>query len=63
VLFIPGHTAVGGFSTMSVLIEDIHRNQAVTASVAFNLMLCLMGAGATRTCRSFHNLISENLAY
>lgn len=47
VLFILGYTALAGFSCMNVLIEDIWRTRAATASAAGNLSRCLLGAGAS----------------
>ena len=47
VLFIMGYSALAGFSTLSVLIEDIHRTRAATASAANNFVRCLLGAGSS----------------
>ena len=46
-LVIVGYTALAGFNTMSVLIIDLYRKKAATASAANNLVRCLLGAGAT----------------
>ena len=46
-LFIMGYTALAGFSTLSVLIEDIHRTRAATAAAANNFVRCLLGAGSS----------------
>ncbi|OAP56888.1 hypothetical protein AYL99_09000 [Fonsecaea erecta] len=42
-----GYTTMVGFSAISVLIIDLHRKRAATASAAANLVRCLLGAGAS----------------
>ncbi|EXJ71970.1 uncharacterized protein A1O5_04472 [Cladophialophora psammophila CBS 110553] len=42
-----GYTTMVGFNTLSVLIIDLHRKRAATASAASNLVRCLLGAGAS----------------
>ncbi|OQV03964.1 hypothetical protein CLAIMM_08927 [Cladophialophora immunda] len=42
-----GYTTMVGFNTISVLIIDLHRKRAATASAASNLVRCLLGAGAS----------------
>ena len=47
VLGLIGYTVLAGFNPMSVLIIDLHRSRAATASAATNLTRCLLGAGAS----------------
>lgn len=42
-----GYTLLAGFNPLSVLIIDLHRTRAASASAATNLTRCLLGAGAT----------------
>jgi MFS family permease len=47
ILFFLGYTLIGATQTISILIVDINPNIAGTATAAFNLIRCLLGAGAT----------------
>lgn len=46
VLVFTAFTTLAGFSATNVLIIDLHRDRAATASAAGNLVRCLMGAGS-----------------
>lgn len=46
-LIFIGYTLLAGFNPLSVLIIDLHRTRAASASAATNLTRCLLGAGAT----------------
>ncbi|KIW96910.1 uncharacterized protein Z519_02301 [Cladophialophora bantiana CBS 173.52] len=41
------YTTMVGFNTLSVLVINLHRKRAATASAASNLVRCLLGAGAS----------------
>lgn len=45
-LFFLGNTVTGAFSSLNVLVVDVHRDSPATAVAANNLLRCLMGAGA-----------------
>lgn len=45
-LFVLGNTVTGAFSSLNVVVVDIHRDSPATAVAANNLLRCLMGAGA-----------------
>ncbi len=47
VLFLMGIGMIGATQCISILIVDINPGQAGTATAAFNLIRCLLGAGAT----------------
>jgi sugar phosphate permease len=47
VLFVMGFSMIGATQTVSILIVDINPGQAGTATAAFNLVRCLLGAAAT----------------
>ncbi|KAJ6075722.1 hypothetical protein N7499_007703 [Penicillium canescens] len=46
-LFFTGLTTTSAFSTLSILVVDIHYQSAATTAAASNLFRCLLGAGAT----------------
>jgi MFS family permease len=46
-LFFLGYTLIASTQTISILIVDINPNVAGTATAAFNLIRCLLGAAAT----------------
>ena len=46
-LFFLGYTLIGATQTISILIVDINPGAAGTATAAFNLIRCLLGAAAT----------------
>lgn len=46
ILVFMAFTTLAGFSAVNVLIIDLHRDRAATASAAGNLVRCLMGAGS-----------------
>ena len=46
-LNLMGFLMLSGFSTLSVLVIDLHRNRTATASAANNLVRCLLGAAAS----------------
>ncbi|TVY80298.1 Itaconate transport protein, partial [Lachnellula suecica] len=46
-LFFLGYTLIASTQTISILIVDINPQRAGTATAAFNLIRCLLGAGAT----------------
>ncbi|TVY48511.1 Itaconate transport protein [Lachnellula occidentalis] len=47
ILFFLGYTLIAATQTVSILIVDINPSIAGTATAAFNLIRCLLGAGAT----------------
>lgn len=46
-LVLLGYTTLAGFNTLSVLLMDLYRPRAASASAAANLIRCLLGAGMT----------------
>jgi len=46
-LFVMGFALIAGTLSISILIVDINPGRAGTATAAFNLIRCLLGAGAT----------------
>ena len=46
-LVLIGYATLAGFNTLSVLVIDLYRRKAATASAANNLVRCLLGAGGT----------------
>lgn len=46
-LFVIGYAIIAGFQSMSVLMVDLYRHKAATASATNNLVRCLLGAGAS----------------
>lgn len=47
ILFLLGYTLIASTQSISILIVDINPTIAGTATAAFNLIRCLLGAGAT----------------
>ncbi|KAL9089240.1 MAG: hypothetical protein Q9165_005808 [Trypethelium subeluteriae] len=58
-LFFQGYTLVTGFQSLSVLIVDLNRTSAATATAANNLVRCLLGAGASAVV----NPLTEAVGY
>ncbi|KAA8564889.1 hypothetical protein EYC84_010659 [Monilinia fructicola] len=47
ILLVLGYTLIASTQAVSILIVDVHPGAAGTATAAFNLVRCLLGAGST----------------
>jgi len=58
-----GYTLVASVQSISILIVDINPGIAGTATAAFNLVRCLLGAGATAVILPMTNAMGNGWAY
>ena len=62
-LFLMGYTLIASTQTISILIVDINPGLAGTATAAFNLIRCLLGAGATALILPMTNAMGLGWSY
>jgi hypothetical protein len=62
-LFVQGFSLIASTQCISILIVDINPGLAGTATAAFNLIRCLLGAGATALILPMTNAIGLGWAY
>ena len=62
-LFFLGYTLIASTQSVSILIVDINPGLAGTATAAFNLVRCLLGAGATALILPLTNAMGWGWAY
>jgi sugar phosphate permease len=62
-LFFMGYTLIASTQSISVLIVDINPGIAGTATAAFNLIRCLLGAGATALILPMIDTMGTGWAY
>jgi MFS family permease len=62
-LFLLGYTLIASTQSISILIVDINPGLAGTATAAFNLVRCLLGAGATALILPMTNAMGWGWAY
>lgn len=62
-LFATGYTTLVGFSALNVLVIDLHRSRAATASAASNLVRCLLGAGASAVANPMIEALGNGWAF
>ena len=58
-----GYTLIASTQSISILIVDINPGQAGTATAAFNLVRCLLGAGATAVILPMTSALGWGWAY
>jgi MFS family permease len=63
ILFFLGYTLIASTQSISILIVDINPGLAGTATAAFNLVRCLLGAGATALILPMTNAMGWGWAY
>ncbi|KAI9726409.1 MAG: hypothetical protein M1834_009037 [Cirrosporium novae-zelandiae] len=62
-LFLSGYTLIAGMTTLNILLIDTHRQSPATASAAFNLVRCLLGAGASAVVDPMLNAMGRGWTY